>query len=64
MALAITRSELSAADLRGEARRAKDGDQARRLLALALVLDGATPDGGGPQRRHGPSDAARLGDPL
>ena len=42
MALAITRSELSAADLRGEARRARDGDQARRLLALALVLDGAS----------------------
>lgn len=42
MGLAITRTELSATDLRGEARRAKDGDQARRLLALALVLDGAT----------------------
>ncbi len=41
MALAITRLELSAEDLRGEARRAKDSDQARRLLALALVLEGS-----------------------
>ena len=40
MALAITRSGLSAEDLRGAARRAKDSDQARRLLALALVLEG------------------------
>ena len=41
MALAITRTELSAAELRREARRVKDGDQARRLLALALVVDGS-----------------------
>lgn len=40
MALAITRTELSAAELRREARGAQDGDQARRLLALALVLEG------------------------
>lgn len=42
MALAITRGELSAEELRGAARRAVDSDQARRLLALALVLEGAT----------------------
>ncbi len=42
MAVAITRSELSAEELRGAARRTKDGYQARRLLALALVLDGAS----------------------
>jgi transposase len=40
MALAITRTELSASDLRREARRVKDSDQTRRLLALALVLEG------------------------
>ncbi len=40
MALAITRGDLSAMDLRREARRAKDSDQTRRLLALALVLEG------------------------
>jgi transposase len=42
MALTITRTELAAEELRRAARRAKDNDQARRLLALALVLDGET----------------------
>ncbi len=42
MAVAITRTELSARELRAEARRTKDSYQARRLLALALVLDGAS----------------------
>lgn len=42
MALAITREELSAAELRAGARRTKDSDQARRLLAIALVLEGAS----------------------
>ena len=42
MALAIRRTEHSSAALRGEARRTKDSDQARRLLALALVMEGAT----------------------
>ena len=42
MALAITRTELSAGELRAEARRAKDGDQACRLVALAFVLEGAS----------------------
>lgn len=48
MALAITRTELSASDLRRAARRATDSDQTRRLLALALVLEG-----------HSRSEAAR-----
>ena len=42
MALAITRMELTAEDLRGQARRSQDGDQACRLVSLALVLDGAS----------------------
>ena len=42
MALAITRTELSAEELRAQARRVQDGDQACRLLALALVLEGAS----------------------
>jgi transposase len=42
MALAITRRELSSEELRGAARRAADGDQACRLVALALVLEGAS----------------------
>ena len=40
MTLAITRDELSAEEMRLVARRVKDSSQARRLLALALVLDG------------------------
>jgi hypothetical protein len=42
MALAITRTELSPEELRGAARRSADGDQACRLVALALVLEGAS----------------------
>ena len=42
MALTITRRELSAAEVRVEARRSKDSDQARRLLAIALVLEGSS----------------------
>ena len=40
VAVAITRMELTAADLRGAAARAKDADAVRRMLALALVLEG------------------------
>ena len=42
MAVAVTRTEHSAEALRGAARRTRDTAQARRLLALALVLDGAS----------------------
>jgi transposase len=40
MTVAITRLELSAGDLRQEAKRCRDGAAARRMLALALVLEG------------------------
>ena len=40
MAVAITREGMSAADLRREAARGRDADAARRMLAIALVLDG------------------------
>ena len=42
MALEIRRRELSPEELRQVARRTKDSDQARRLLAIAMVLEGAT----------------------
>lgn len=42
MAVAITRTEFDAAGLRQAAARARDADAARRMLALALVLDGRT----------------------
>jgi transposase len=40
-AVAITRGEHSAGDLRGLAAGSDDADQTRRLLAIAMVLDGA-----------------------
>ena len=40
MAVAITRTDHDATGLRRAAARAKDADAARRMLALALVLDG------------------------
>ncbi len=42
MTIAITRTELDAAGLRAAARRARDAAASRRMLALALVLEGAT----------------------
>ena len=39
MVVAIMRRELDAAGLRGEARRCRDAAAARRMLALALVLE-------------------------
>src|SRR5438270_5556269 len=40
MAVEITRLDLSAADLRCEAARSQDAKAARRMLAIALVLEG------------------------
>ncbi len=44
MAVEITRTGLSASDLRREATQAKDARASRRMLALALVLEGKTPE--------------------
>jgi transposase len=41
-ALAVLRMEHTAAELRSFAAKRKDGAQVRRLLAIALVLDGCT----------------------
>ena len=40
MSVEITRRDLSTAELRREAARSRDADAARRMLAIALVLDG------------------------
>jgi transposase len=40
LAVEVTRDELSAARLRAEARRTSDSKRARRILAIAMVLDG------------------------
>jgi len=42
MTIAITRTEFSAGELRCEAKRSRDASQSRRLLALALILEGAS----------------------
>jgi transposase len=42
MTIAITRRELSAVDLRREAVRCRDAAASRRMLALALVLEGCS----------------------
>jgi transposase len=42
MTIAITRRELGAGELRREARRCRDAAVARRMLALALVLEGSS----------------------
>jgi transposase len=39
-AVRVTRKDLTACDLRAAAARCSDGDQVRRLLAIALVLEG------------------------
>src|SRR5450756_603625 len=40
-AVAITRLDVTAAQLRAAAGREKDGSAARRMLAIAMILDGA-----------------------
>ena len=40
MVVAITRTDLSARELRRAAAKAKDAKAARRMLALALVMEG------------------------
>ena len=42
MTVAVTRREPGAAELRREAGRCRDARAARRMLALALVLEGAS----------------------
>ena len=42
MTLSVTRLNLSVAELRRQARRSVDADQARRILAIALVLEGGS----------------------
>src|SRR3954454_17451678 len=44
MTVAVTRKELGAGELRREAGRCRDARAARRMLALALVLERASPE--------------------
>ena len=64
MTVKITRPELTASDMRREAGRTKDADAARRMLAIALLLEGLQSRAGGASVGYGSPDAAGLGSPL
>lgn len=59
MTVTITRRDLGAGDLRREARRCRDAAASRRMLALALVLDGASREAAA---RHAGMDRQTLRD--
>src|SRR3954454_12671279 len=59
MTVAVTRKEPGAGDLRGEARRCRDGAGSRRMLALALVLEGSSRE---EAARHAGMDRQTLRD--
>src|SRR3954447_10257991 len=59
MTVAVARKEPGAGDLRGEARRCRDGAASRRMLALALVLEGASRE---EAARHAGMDRQTLRD--
>src|SRR3954464_4452980 len=59
MTVAITRQELGAVELRREARRCRDGAASRRMLALALVLEGSSRE---EAARHAGMDRQTLRD--
>ena len=62
MAAAVgIRSGYTSADLRWFARRSGDADQVRRLLALALILDGGSRSEAAKVAGVTPADRARLG---
>ena len=57
------RADFDARMVRAAARWSKDGPQARRLLALAAIYDGARClDRGGEDRRGDAPDRSRLGE--
>ena len=58
------RTDQGAAEVRALAKAAVTPEQARRLLAIALILEGASRAEAARSTRHGPADAARLGAPL
>ena len=59
MAVVLTRRELEASDLRREAARCRDAKAARRMLALALVVEGASREDAA---RHAGMDRQTLRD--
>lgn len=64
MTVAITRLDLSAADLRHVATRTQDAKAARRMLAIALLLEGWSREAAAEACAMDRPDAARLGAPI
>ena len=62
--VAITRRELGAGELRREAARCRDARAARRMLALALVLEGGSRETAARAAGMDRQTLARLGPPL
>ena len=58
------RQDFDASQLRGLAKKTKDGPQARRLLALAAIYDGATRTEAAQDRRGRAADRPGLGGPV
>ena len=58
------RTDYRSGDVRRVAQRVKNAAQARRLLAIAAVLDGTTREEAAKDRRHGSADAAGLGNSV
>jgi hypothetical protein len=63
-ALTITRTEHTSEALREFAAQSRDGSQVRRLLAIALILEGRSRIEAAELSRHGSPNAARLGASL
>jgi hypothetical protein len=64
-AVKITRMDHTAAELRVLAAKSRDSAQSRRLLAIAMVLEGGREPGGcRSSGRHGSANTARLGASL
>src|SRR4051795_2745421 len=61
MTVAVTRRERGAGELRREAGRCRDARAARRMLAPALVLEGASRGGAGRGGGAGPRDPRGRG---
>jgi hypothetical protein len=60
----ITRLDHTAAELRELAVKSRDSAQSRRLLAIAMVLEGGSREDAARQSRDGSANPARLGSSL
>jgi len=62
--VAITQTDMNAADLRAAPKQSANARQASRILAIAMVLDGFSREQAARLCGMEAADAARLGSPL